>query len=145
MKNKMLADRVLIVACLSAVLGLTGCQQEEGPAETAGKKIDESTDASKGAIGKVDQATESVMDKAQLTGKYIDDSVITTKVKAAILNDPLLNASHIEVTTNNGVVKLSGTVDSAESVVKAMEVAHSQENVKSVQSDLTVNASTTSQ
>ncbi len=142
MKNKMLADRVLIVACLSAVLGLTGCQQEEGPAEKAGKQVDLATEK---AETKINAAKELLNKKTDEAEKHIDDSVITTKVKVAILNDPLLNASHIEVTTNNGVVKLSGTVDSAENIVKAMEVARSQENVKSVQSDLTVNASTTSQ
>jgi len=45
------------------------------------------------------------------------------------------------VTTDKGVVKLSGTVDSEPSIGRAMEVAGSQKNVKSVQTDLTVNAS----
>ncbi|MDD1617805.1 MAG: hyperosmotically inducible periplasmic protein, partial [Methylococcaceae bacterium NSP1-2] len=62
----------------------------------------------------------------------------TMKVKTAILNDPILNASHIEVTTVNGVVKLSGTVDSEQSIGRAMEVANSQKNVKSVQNALVV-------
>jgi hyperosmotically inducible protein len=61
-------------------------------------------------------------------------------VKEAILNDPFLKASQIEVTVVNGVVKLRGTVDSEQSIGRAMEVANSQKNVKSVETDLTVNA-----
>jgi len=147
-KQNILIDRVLVVTCLSVVLGLAGCQKE-GTAEKAGKKIDS---AAEKAEQKIDQTTEkakkeiegakeSVTEKTGTAGEYIDDSVITAKVKAAILNDPLLNTSHIEVTTDKGVVKLSGTVDSEPSIGRAMEVAGSQKNVKSVQTDLTVNAS----
>ncbi len=148
MKTTILADRVLVIACLSAVLGLAGCQQE-GSAEKAGKKVDRAAD---NAVKKIEQTTEkaeqkieatkeSVTEKTETAGEFIDDSVTTTKVKAAILNDPLLNASHIEVTTDKGVVKLSGTVDSEQSIGRAAEVAKSQENVKSVLTDLTVKSS----
>ncbi|EGW21981.1 BON domain-containing protein [Methylobacter tundripaludum] len=148
-KQKVLIDSVLVVTCLSVVLGLAGCQQE-GSAEKAGKKIDR---AAEKAEQKIDQTTEkakkeiegakeSVTEKTGTAGEYIDDSVITTKVKAAILNDPLLNASHIEVTTDKGVVKLSGTVDSEPSISKAIEVAKSQKNVLSVESSLVVNIMT---
>ncbi|MFZ2168896.1 MAG: BON domain-containing protein, partial [Methylococcaceae bacterium] len=88
---------------------------------------------------KIEGAKESVIDKAETAGEYIDDSVITITVKTAILNDPLLKTSHIDVTTVNGVVKLRGTVDSEQSIGRAMEVASSQKNVKSLQSDLIVN------
>ena len=133
-KQNILPNRVLVITCLSTILGLVGCQQE-GTAEKAGKKLDQATEK---AGEKIEGAKESVIDKTQTTGEYIDDSVITMKVKTAILNDPLLNASHIEVTTVNGVVKLSGTVDSEQSIGRAMEVANSQKNVKSVQNALVV-------
>jgi len=135
-KKNISADRVLVMICLSAVLGLAGCQQE-GPAEKTGQKIDR---AAEKAEQKIEGAKESVIDKTETAGEYINDSVITVTVKAAILNDPLLKTSHIEVTTVNGVVKLSGTVDSEQSIGRAMEVASSQKNVKSVQTDLIVNA-----
>ena len=152
MKTTILADRVLVIACLSAVLGLAGCQPE-GSAEKAGKKIDRAAESAEQKIDKatetaekkIEAAKESVTEKTETAGEYIDDSVITTKVKTAILNDPLLNASHIEVTTDKGVVKLSGTVDSEQSIGRAMEVANSQKNVKSVLTDLVVKASTPSQ
>jgi hyperosmotically inducible protein len=144
-KQKFLADRALVITCLAAVLGLAGCQQE-GTAEKAGQKIDRAAEkveqnieqATEKAGKKIEGAKESVVDKTETAGEYIDDSVITTKVKAAILNTPLLNASHIEVTTDKGVVKLSGTVDSEQSISRAVEVANSQKNVKSVQTDLIV-------
>jgi len=140
LKNKYekntLANKAPVIACLSIVLGLLGCQQE-GTAEKAGQKIDR---AAENAQQKIEGTKESLIDKAQSVGEYIDDSVITTKVKAAILNDPILNMSHVEVTTVNGVVKLSGTVDSEPVIGRAMELASSQKNVKSVQIDLLVNA-----
>ncbi len=151
MKTTILADRVLVIACLSAALGLVGCQKE-GSAEKAGKEIDRAAEKAEQEIEqttekaekKIEAAKESVTEKTETAGEYIDDSVITTKVKAAILNDPMLNASHIDVTTDKGVVKLSGTVDSEQSIGRAMEVTSSQKNVKSVITDLTVKSSTPS-
>lgn len=137
-KQNISANRVLVITCLSTILGLAGCQQE-GTAEKAGKKLDQATEK---AGDKIEGARESVIDKTQTGGEYIDDSVITMKVKTVILKDPILKASHIEVTTVNGVVKLSGTVDSEQSIGRAMEVANSQKNVKSVQNALVVKEST---
>ena len=201
-KKNISADRFLVITCLSAVLALAGCQQED-TAEKAGQKIDraaenaeqkieqttekadqkieatkesldqkadsakeyidDSIDASKGELEKarqkidraaenakqaIGQATEKAgkeleggKDEAVINEEYFNESEnITMKVKEAILNDPMLKASQIEVAVVNGVVKLSGTVDSEQSIGRAMEVASSQKNVKSVQTDLIVNA-----
>ncbi len=72
------------------------------------------------------------------SGQYIDDSAITTKVKAAILNEPSLKVFQINVETFKGEVQLSGFVDSAQSVGKAGEVARRVEGVKSVKNNLIV-------
>ena len=72
------------------------------------------------------------------TGEYIDDSVITTKVKAAILDDPSLKVFQVNVETFKGEVQLSGFVDSAQSVKKAGEVARGVKGVKSVKNNLIV-------
>lgn len=144
-KQNLSTDRVLMAIFLSAALGLAGCQQE-GTAEKAGKKIDTAAenagkkfDRMTEKVGeKLEDAKETVIDKSESTGEYIDDSVITLKVKSAILNDPLLKAYQIEVTTVNGVVTLSGAVDSEQSISRAMEVVNNQEHVKSVQSNLIV-------
>ena len=76
--------------------------------------------------------------KHESTGQYVDDSVITTKVKTAIFNEESLKTMQINVKTYQGVVQLSGFVDSAHSVSKAGEVARRIEHVKSVENDLLV-------
>lgn len=70
--------------------------------------------------------------KQEGTGEYIDDTVITSKVKAAILNEPMLKAAEINVETFKGVVQLSGFVSSSTSINKAVEVAKGVGGVKSV-------------
>jgi hyperosmotically inducible periplasmic protein len=205
---KVRARNVLVVSCLSSVLGLAGCQdgaseqagqrmnnaaknadksiektdkmakeQLEGVkdsieqnAEQAKEKIDQSTETSKKILekseDKIDQNSEqaeekveqikenvekklddikgSTSDKSETTGEYIDDSIITAKVKAAIMGSSWLSASHIDVTTDKGIVKLSGTVDTEQSIAKAVEIASGQENVQAVQNDLIVTVTASS-
>ncbi|WP_332877597.1 BON domain-containing protein [Massilia sp. S19_KUP03_FR1] len=74
--------------------------------------------------------------KQESTGQYIDDSAITTGVKAAILNAPTLKVSEINVETFKGTVQLSGFVSSAENIATASSVARSVNGVKSVKNDL---------
>jgi osmotically-inducible protein OsmY len=70
------------------------------------------------------------------TGEYVDDSVITTKVKAAIFNEPSLKVAEINVETFKGVVQLSGFVNSQADMYKAVEVARDVKGVKSVKNDM---------
>lgn len=72
------------------------------------------------------------------TGEYIDDSVITTKVKAAILDEPTLKVAEINVETFKGVVQLSGFVSSQAAANRAVEVARGVRGVKSVKSAMRV-------
>jgi len=72
------------------------------------------------------------------TGEYIDDSVLTTKVKAEIFNDPMLKVFQISVESFKGVVQLSGFVDSAQASARASKVAKSVKGVESVKNDLVV-------
>lgn len=74
--------------------------------------------------------------KKEGTGEYIDDSAITTKVKAAILNEPTLKVAEINVETFKGVVQLSGFVSTQAAANKAVEVARSVSGVKSVKNDM---------
>ena len=76
--------------------------------------------------------------KREGTGEYVDDSAITTKVKAAIFNDPALKVFQINVETFKGEVQLSGFVDSAQSVKRAGEVARGVGGVKSVKNNIIV-------
>jgi osmotically-inducible protein OsmY len=70
------------------------------------------------------------------TGEYIDDSVITSKVKTAILNEPSLKVFQISVDTNKNVVQLSGSVATGAEKTKATEIARSVPGVRSVKNDL---------
>ncbi len=70
--------------------------------------------------------------KHEGTGEYIDDTVITTKVKAVIFDDPTLKSSEINVETFKGVVQLSGFVNSSADINKAIEVTRRVNGVKSV-------------
>ncbi len=70
------------------------------------------------------------------TGEYIDDSVITTKVKTAIFNEPTLKSTEINVETFKGVVQLSGFVSSEAGKQKADDVAKTVKGVKSVKNDI---------
>lgn len=72
------------------------------------------------------------------TGEYIDDSVITTKVKHAILHEPGLKSAEINVETFKGIVQLSGFVSSHTDIIKVVEVARSIKGVKSVRNDMLI-------
>lgn len=72
------------------------------------------------------------------TGQYVDDSVITTKVKAAIFNEPTLKSAEINVETFKGVVQLSGFVSSRANIGKAVELARGVAGVTSVKDDMRV-------
>jgi hyperosmotically inducible protein len=70
------------------------------------------------------------------TGEYVDDAVITTKVKAAIFNEPTLKSTEINVETFKGVVQLGGFVNSQADINKAVELARSVKGVTSVKNDM---------
>lgn len=72
------------------------------------------------------------------TGEYLDDTLITAKVKAAILDDPSLKVTEIKVETFKGVVQLSGFVDSSIAANRAVELARGVKGVKSVKNDMRV-------
>jgi len=114
---------LFVVFMLVSVLGLAACKQE-GPAEKAGKKID--------------QTTEQAGQKIEKAGVVMDDSAITAKIKSEIAIDPLLKAFQITVTTKNGVVKLSGVVDSQQSIDRALEITRNVKNVQSTENNLVV-------
>lgn len=72
------------------------------------------------------------------TGEYIDDSVITTKVKSLLAADDFLKSFQISVETYKGSVQLSGHVDSQQAVDKAVQIVKSVQGVKSIKNDLIV-------
>jgi len=72
------------------------------------------------------------------TGEYIDDTIITAKVKAAIFDDPTLKSAEINVETFKGVVLLSGFVSSQAAANQAAEVARGISGVRSVKNDMRI-------
>lgn len=76
--------------------------------------------------------------KQEGAGEYIDDAVITTKVKAAIIHEPGLKIAEFNVQTFKGEVLLSGFVKSLGVENKAVEVARKVEGVKSVKNDIRI-------
>lgn len=76
--------------------------------------------------------------KQEGTGEYVDDTVITTKVKTAILGESTLKSAEINVETFKGVVQLSGFVSSTAMANKAVEVTNKVAGVKSVKNDMRI-------
>jgi osmotically-inducible protein OsmY len=74
--------------------------------------------------------------KQEGTGEYVDDTVITSKVKAAIFNEPTLKSAEINVETFKGVVQLSGFVSSKAAENTAVSVTRQVAGVKSVKNDM---------
>jgi osmotically-inducible protein OsmY len=74
--------------------------------------------------------------KQESAGQYIDDTVITTNVKAAILKEPTLKVAEINVETFKGVVQLSGFVQSQDNITTAMNVTRGVNGVKSIKNDM---------
>jgi hyperosmotically inducible protein len=72
------------------------------------------------------------------TGEYVDDSVITTKVKSLLAEDDFFKSFQISVETYKGTVQLSGFVNSQQAVDKAGQIARSVQGVKSVKNNLIV-------
>jgi hyperosmotically inducible periplasmic protein len=130
--NVSLMSSVILVFALGSV----GCEQE-GPAERVGQSIDRTAEQ---AGDKMEEAKEAASAKAEEAGAYIDDAAITAKIKTEFLADPLLEVFQIGVTTTDGVVTLSGEVDSQASIDRSQAIASGVENVVSVQNALTVKA-----
>ena len=123
-----------IMIIVSFVFALSACQDDKS-AEKAGKKVDETTQK----VGdKMNKAGDAVVKGAENVGDYMDDTAITAKVKADILQDSLLKVFEIDVVTTDRVVKLSGMVDSKASIDRATEIARSVKDVKSVQNNLVI-------
>jgi osmotically-inducible protein OsmY len=76
--------------------------------------------------------------KREGTGEFVDDALITTKVKAALAADPDVKATEVKVETFKGTVQLSGFVSSKEAIDKAAMIARGVSGVRSVKNDMAV-------
>ena len=133
---KALANLKLVGISMLLVAGLTACNKP-GPAETAGKKIDQTADDAGKKIGEVtDKATLQMAEQSHKAGVAIDDAEITTKVKAAIFAEPGLKTLQISVNTVKGVVTLSGSVDTQQNSNSAKALAGAVAGVTDVENKL---------
>ena len=91
--------------------------------------------AASSALNVAQKSTTSAS-KTESPGEYVDDTLITTKVKAAVLEEPSLKSAEINVETFKGIVQLSGFVRSRADIDKAAEVAKTVKGVISVKNDM---------
>ena len=122
----------IAAAALAAAL-VTGCDRNKPSSETAGQKLDRTTER---AGEKMDQAAADMRQRGGEAKDKIEDAAITAKVKTAMIAEPGLKALQINVDTANGVVTLTGVVDSAKSLERATQVAQGVQGVKSVDNRL---------
>jgi osmotically-inducible protein OsmY len=139
----------LVGISILLLAGLSACDKP-GPAETAGKKIDQTAESAgkkieqtaEAAGRKINDATEKVGDKIDQqgikTGIAMDDTEITAKVKAAIFSEPGLKTLQISVDTIKGVVTLTGSVDSQLSSERAKGLAAAVAGVSQVENKLAI-------
>jgi len=76
--------------------------------------------------------------KVESTGEYIDDTAITSRVKAAFLNDPLVSALAVNVETFKGVVQLSGFVKTVAERNRAVQLTRAVPGVRLVRNDILI-------
>jgi len=124
---KIVENIKLIGVSMLLVAGLAACDKP-GPAETAGKKIDQTAD----------QVGDKLGAQGAKAGEAIDDTEITAKVKAAIFAEPGIKTLQISVDTVKGVVTLSGSVDTQSNSNRAKELASSVAGVNGVENRLVV-------
>ena len=118
----------LLAALLAGAAVMTTACGDRQPAETAGRKLDRATD-------QVAAATDRATAKAAVA---VDDAAITTKVKSAVFAEPGLKTLQIGVDTKDGVVTLSGTVDTPVMKERAMQIAQHVEGVRSVVDNIAI-------
>lgn len=118
-------------------VGVAACDVNSGPAERAGKQIDQSASEAGKKIGEtVDKIGQELNDQGAKTVVAVDDTEITTKVKAAIFAEPGLKTLQISVDTVKGVVTLSGSVDTQQDGDRAKALAGAVAGVKEVDNRL---------
>jgi hyperosmotically inducible periplasmic protein len=113
---------------------LSSCQQE-GAIERAGKDVDKTVEL---VAKKIEKTGDAIGNKVEIAMAALDDTAITAIVKAEIFNDSLLKVTEIEVATTDGVVKLSGAVDSQTGIDRAQEIARGVKDVKAVDNRLVI-------
>ncbi len=122
--------RLLLLSLASLTLGLV-------PLARAAD-ADSAPATNQPAVTDRDDASTTDSARSETPGQYVDDAAITAKVKTAIFRDGTLHPTQIHVTTEHGVVELSGVVDTRAQKSQAEEIAEQVPGVRSVSNQLTV-------
>lgn len=134
---------MLITAVAAAALVTAGCEQRS-QGDKFGQKSDQANPSVMGKLGQPDATRSNQPANADQAGSKvsgIDDTMITTKVKAALLAEPGLKSAQINVATKDATVTLSGAVDSDIIRDRAKQIALSTEGVKNVVDNMSPRAS----
>lgn len=132
----MLANLKLIGISAVLLAGLAACDKP-GPAESAGRKIDQTANEAGEKINEsADKVAEKLGEQGEKAGVALDDAAITGKVKAAIFAEPGLQTLQISVDTVKGVVTLSGSADSLSNSERAKALAGAVAGVNRVENRL---------
>ena len=127
-----------VFAAMMIVSGLAACDKP-GPAESAGKKIDQASESVATSVSNTaDKAGDAMSKQTKDAGQMIKDTDITASVKLSLMNESDMQSTKITVVTTKGVVTLTGTVSSLANKDKAIKLAESVDGVKSVQSKLKI-------
>jgi len=125
MKRNLPLTAALVIGIAGAGLALSGChRKQQGP----GQQMKQG----------VKQVGAGAVNAAKQTGQTLSDAAITTKVKSALAASQGLSSFDIHVETTNGVVKLTGTVDTTAQKTLAGNTASKTDGVKSVDNEITV-------
>lgn len=143
--SKPLRTTLALAVAGALALGLTACDQRPN-AERMGENIDRSVDnsqqkmadASDTAEQKMNQAKSTMSEKTANAGAAVGDAAITAKVKSALIAEPGLKSTGIDVVTEQGVVSLFGTTASSANRERATQVAANIEGVKAVENNLAI-------
>ena len=131
---------ILIAFSLLLTLGVSGCDQP-GSAEQAGKKIDDAaSETGKKVDATVDKYEDKMTEQTAKSAQSWNDTEVTAEVKAEFLSEPGLKSMDISVNTVQGMVTLTGTVDSRINSDKASARAMAISGVKGVVNQLVVTA-----
>ena len=119
------------------LLALSACS-DNGSAEKVGQKIDKAAESAK---EKLADSSDAIRHEAKTAEAAFNDVALASKVKAEIRKDSALKASEISVDSENGVVVLSGVVEKPEDAIRAVQIARAVDDVRSVESKLSVRSS----
>lgn len=144
MLSRLLAAAVLSLASLTAVsvqaadVGADAAANSASPTTAPGASASDTGAASGSGAASGTMAAPEPTGAVGATSAYADDAMITTMVKAALIEDKQVKSLKIKVSTEQGVVKMSGTVPNAEVGNRALQLATTIQGVKGVKNDLKV-------